>query len=215
MVSKSKVDYFITYDYKRTGQMQATSMLEMRPTGNYALLNGNARTRNAFLLHEGQRSVLHASIKHKNICLVLDTMVAGATNDDGYNLAKYLINKVKDSIDIIITSNDAMAGGVVRALQESVGSDGLSLAERVLVSGVDADSRALRRINRGLQSTSVYNSVKTAATASARAAVLLASGTLTNDKTSVYVNNGLKNVPTLILPSILISNNNLFLVKSD
>ena len=215
LIPNCDLSCFISYDYRRIGQIQSESMLELMPKGNYAIIDGNISFRNNFLLHEGQRSILKKSIKHNEIRLLVDTSTRGNDYESGYKSAKVLLNKFRDSVNVIITSSDALAGGVIRALQEAVGSNGLSLAEKTFVSGVDAETIALRRVETGLQTSTIYKPIKTSAITCARIAMEIGLKHVVKEQKTEYINNGKTKVPTILLPSMVINQYNRSVVSSD
>ena len=50
--------FYLTFDNKEVGRMQARAIFEAQPTGNYVFIKGNAADPNAFFLFSGQIKVL-------------------------------------------------------------------------------------------------------------------------------------------------------------
>jgi D-xylose transport system substrate-binding protein len=101
----------------------------------------------------------------------------------------------------IVASNDVTAGGVIGVLQKR------GLAGKVLVSGQDAELEAARRIVAGTQAMTVYKSLRTLTRLAARSAVLMAKGEKVD--TSSTVNNGKRDVPTMLFDPITVDKENI------
>ncbi len=95
-----------------------------------------------------------------------------------------------------------MAGGAIQALAEQ------KLAGKVLVSGQDAELSACQRIVAGTQSMTVYKPIRLLAQRAAEIAILMAKKQPIPDKTRP-VNNGKKDVPSVLLEPIQVDKDNL------
>ncbi|HSF25051.1 MAG TPA: substrate-binding domain-containing protein, partial [Blastocatellia bacterium] len=111
------------------------------------------------------------------------------------------LTQTKNDIVAVVASNDGVAGGAVQALGEQ------SLAGKVFVSGQDAELAALQRIVGGTQSMTVYKPVARLALRAAEAAVSLARGEKVAATSTV--NNGKKDVPSILLDSITVDRSNV------
>jgi len=110
-------------------------------------------------------------------------------------------------IDGIVASNDALAGGAVQALAAQ------GLAGKTAVSGQDADLAAAQRIVAGTQTMTVYKPLKLIATTAAELAVNMA-----KNKPSRFtskINNGKKEVDTILLTPIALTKANVDLLVKD
>jgi D-xylose transport system substrate-binding protein len=101
-----------------------------------------------------------------------------------------------------LVSNDGTAGGAIQALAEQ------KLAGKVVVSGQDADLAACQRIVEGTQTMTVYKPIQKLATKAAELAIALAKKEPLAEKTSM-VNNGKKDVPSILLEPIQVDKANL------
>ncbi|HEY7646694.1 MAG TPA: substrate-binding domain-containing protein, partial [Hyphomicrobiales bacterium] len=142
--------FYITFDNKEVGRMQAREVFKVAPEGNYVFIKGNAADPNADFVHSGQIEVLKEAIdsgKIKNV---------GEAYTDNWqpavaqrNMEQFLTANNND-VDAVVASNDGMAGGVVAALEAQ------GLAGQVPVSGQDGDKAALNRVALGTQTVSVW-----------------------------------------------------------
>jgi D-xylose transport system substrate-binding protein len=201
LIRNADVDLFIGFDPVRVGEMQAQYLLGRAPKGNYILVGGSPTDGNAKLLREGQMKVLDPAIKSKAIRIVADGWADNWTAENAAKLAEQGLDKAKNSVAAIVASNDVTAGGVIGVLQKR------GLAGKVLVSGQDAELEAARRIVAGTQAMTVYKSLRTLTRLAARSAVLMAKGEKVD--TSSTVNNGKREVPTMLFDPITVDKENI------
>ena len=162
--------FYITFDNKEVGRMQARAVFAVKPTGNYAFIKGSSTDPNADFLFSGQIEVLKnamASGKIKN---------AGEAYTDGWLPAnaqknmEQILTKNDNKIDAVVASNDGTAGGAIAALSAQ------GMAGAVPVSGQDGDHAALNRVALGTQTVSVWKDARELGKRAAEIAALLASG---------------------------------------
>jgi D-xylose transport system substrate-binding protein len=200
LIQNAYLDYYISFDNAKVGELQANYIITRLQKGNIALIGGPPTDENSYYLRSGQMSLLQPLIERGDIKIVYDKMVGAWTFEEGYRLAKECL--LNNQVDAIIAGNDLLARGAIKALQEK------GLAGKVLVAGQDADSQARENIVLGLQSMSVYKPISDIATNAARMAVELANG---NDfcQTTCSLNNGYKMVPSLLLSPTVVNKGNI------
>ena len=200
MIQNANVDYYISFDNVKVGQLQADYIKNRLQKGNVALIGGAYIDKNSFLLQFGQMGILQPYIERGDIKVVYNKMVKAWTFDDGYEAAKECLQNNK--VDAIICGNDLLARGAIKALKER------GLAGKVLVAGQDADSDARENIVLGFQAMSVYKSIEDLASNAARMAMDLARGN-TIFYATYTVNNGTKLVPSLLIDPISVNRGNI------
>ena len=162
--------FYITFDNKEVGRMQARGVLAVKPAGNYAFIKGSSTDPNADFLFSGQMEVLKAAIDSGAIKNV------GAIYTDGWLPAnaqknmEQILTKANNKVDAVVASNDGTAGGAIAALAAQ------GLAGSVPVSGQDGDHAALNRIALGTQTVSVWKDARELGKKAAEIAALLADG---------------------------------------
>ncbi len=196
IVNDCDLDFYISFDNMRVGEMQAEYLTRMRPEGYYALLGGDAGDNNSILLRLGQMNVLQPLVESRKITIVLDQYIPGWSSEDAYRLIDSYLHENPGRLDAVVASNDHIAGGVFRALEEH------GLAGKVLLSGQDAEADACRRIIEGKQTMTVYKYIETLATSAASAALSLAKGDPVMN-TQLSINNGQVMVPSILLSSMV------------
>ncbi len=201
LIRNADVDLYIGFDIPRIGQLQATYVLAAAPKGNYILIGGSPTDGNAKVLREAQMKVLAPAIKTGAIKIVGDGWATDWTADAAAKITEEGLAKGKGQLAGIVASNDVTAGGAIRVLEAH------GLAGKVAVSGQDAELDAARRIVAGTQTMTVYKSLRTLTRLAARSAVALAKGEKLDITTTV--NNGKREVPTMIFDPIAVTAENL------
>ena len=159
--------FYISFDNKEVGRLQARAVLNARPKGNYAMIKGASTDPNSNLLREGQGEVLKAAIDKGDIKIVGEEYTDGWKPESAQKNMEQILTKTGGKVDAVVCSNDGMAGGVVAALSAR-GIKG------VPVSGQDGDHAALNRVALGLQTVSVWKDSRVLGAEAAKVAVALA-----------------------------------------
>ena len=106
----------------------------------------------------------------------------------------------------MLASKDVLAGGALDILKSK------GLAEEVALSGQDADLAACRRIAAGTQAMTVYKPIDKLAQTAAEIAVKMVRGEKINHLVNGTVNNGFKEVPSILLKPVAVDKDNLDVV---
>jgi D-xylose transport system substrate-binding protein len=161
--------FYITFDNKEVGRLQAREVLKQAPKGNYVFIKGSPSDPNANFLREGQQEVVAAAVKSGDIKIVGDEYTDGWKPEVAQKNMEQILTKVGGKVDAVVASNDGTAGGAVAALTAK-GIRGIP------VSGQDADFAALNRVAAGSQTVSVWKDSRELGKEAASAAVALAGG---------------------------------------
>jgi D-xylose transport system substrate-binding protein len=161
--------FYITFDNKEVGRMQARAVFAARPKGNYVMIKGSPTDPNADFLRAGQQEVLADAIKKGDVKIVGDEYTEGWKPEVAQRNMEQILTRNQNKVDAVVASNDGMAGGVVAALS----ARGL---KGVPVSGQDGDFAALNRVAMGSQTVSVWKDSRDLGREAASAAVSLAKG---------------------------------------
>ena len=161
--------FYLSFDNKEVGRLQARAVLAVRPTGRYVFIKGAPTDPNADLLYAGQREVLREAIDAGRIEVVGDQYVEGWLPEVAQRITEQILTANGSNVDAVVCSNDGMAGGVAAALA----AEGL---EGIPVSGQDGDHAALNRVARGLQTVSVWKDARVLGRRAAEIALALAAG---------------------------------------
>jgi len=207
LILNADVDAYISFDNKAVGELQAQSIVALKPKGNFYLLGGAPTDNNAKMLREGQMKVLQPLIDKGDIKVVGSQWVKDWSASAAMSIVENALTANANKIDAVIASNDATAGGAIQALASQ------KLAGKVPVSGQDADLAGVRRVIAGTQSMTVYKPLKQIASNAALLSVQL----VRNEKPAfnAQLNNGFKQVNTVLLKPILLNKQNVDLLVKD
>ncbi|QIA64868.1 D-xylose ABC transporter substrate-binding protein [Vibrio astriarenae] len=201
LINNAEIDFYLSFDNEKVGEMQAAAMLENKPSGNYFLMGGAPTDNNAKLFRQGQMNVLQPKIDSGDIKVVGDQWVDSWLAENALKIMENALTANNNEIDVVVASNDATAGGAIQAL------DAQGLAGKVAISGQDADLAAIRRIVAGTQTMTVYKPINTLASRAAEIAVEL--GNEEAPQANSSLNNGLKDVPAWLLEPITVDRTNI------
>ena len=162
--------FYITFDNKEVGRMQARAVYAAKPKGNYAFIKGSSTDPNADFLFAGQMEVLKDAIAKGDIKNVGEAYTDQWLPANAQKNFEQILTKNNNKVDAVVASNDGTAGGVVAALSAQ------GLAGQVPVSGQDGDKAALNRVALGTQTVSVWKDARELGKNAAEIAVALAGG---------------------------------------
>ena len=161
--------FYITFDNKEVGRMQARSVFAVKPKGNYVMIKGSPTDPNADFLRAGQQEVLDTAIKKGDVKIVGEEYTEGWKPEVAQRNMEQILTRTGGKVNAVVASNDGTAGGVIAALA----ARGL---KGVPVSGQDGDHAALNRVALGTQTVSVWKDARDLGREAANAAVAMAAG---------------------------------------
>lgn len=168
---ENKDAFYLTFDNKEVGRLQAREVFKVQPEGNYVFIKGSGADPNADFLFAGQTEVLKEAIDSGKIKNVGEAYTDGWLPANAQKNMEQFLTANNNEVDAVVASNDGTAGGVVAALSAQ------GLAGTVPVSGQDGDHAALNRIALGTQTVSVWKDSRELGKAAAEIASQLADGT--------------------------------------
>jgi len=203
--------FYITFDNKEVGRMQARGVFAVKPAGNYAFIKGSSADPNADFLFAGQMEVLQGAMSAGRVKNVGEAYTEGWLPANAQRNMEQILTKNSNKVDAVVASNDGTAGGAIAALAAQ------GMAGAVPVSGQDGDHAALNRIALGTQTVSVWKDARALGNKAAEIAALLADGKKIGDVPgAVKFAGGPKKVEmnALFLAPIPITRDNLEVVIS-
>jgi D-xylose transport system substrate-binding protein len=207
LITNSDVDYYVSYDNARVGKLQGDTLIkglkaQGKDSGPVVMLAGDPADNNAKLFKQGANDALKAG--GVKIAKSFDT--PGWSADKAQNEMQQSITALgNDGFAGVLAANDDLGGGAIAAMK----SAGVKPSSRP-TTGQDATVAGLQRILTGEQYMTVYKAAKPEAGAAAEIAVALAKGDeVSSDLTNQEVDNGQKNVPSVILTPVAIVKNNV------
>ena len=196
MINNCELDFYISFDNMKVGEMQAEYLTRIKPLGRYAILGGDSNDNNSIHLRLGQMNILQPFVESKNISLVVDEYIKGWNGEEAFRIIDKYLELNPDGLDAIVASNDHIAEGAFKALIKH------NMTKKVLLSGQDAEASACQRIVQGDQTMTVYKYIETLASVSATTALCLAKGDPVMN-TQLSINNGKVMVPSILLSSMV------------
>ena len=205
LITDADVDYYISFDNERVGQLQGQSLVDKlaedgEDSGNLIMINGAPTDNNAKLFKQGAHSVIDDS----------DYKVAKE-----YDTPDWSPDKAQDEMEQAITAvgegefvgvyaaNDGTAGGAIAAMK-AAGVD----PKTIPVTGQDAEVAAIQRILVDEQYMTVYKAIKPEAEEAAQLAVDLVQGK-EPEAPEDTVDNGEKEVPSILLTPVAVTKDNI------
>jgi D-xylose transport system substrate-binding protein len=162
--------FYLTFDNKEVGRMQAQAVFAVKPEGNYVFIKGSSADPNADFLFSGQMEVLKAAMDAGKIKNVGEAYTDGWLPANAQKNMEQFLTTNNNKVDAVVASNDGTAGGAIAALAAQ------GLAGSVPVSGQDGDHAALNRIALGTQTVSVWKDARELGKKAAEIASMLAGG---------------------------------------
>jgi D-xylose transport system substrate-binding protein len=206
LISNAPIDYYVSFDNEQVGKLQGTALLDkLTKDGNagktIVMINGSPTDHNATLFKSGAHSVLDGKVK---IGAEYDT--PDWSPDQAQTEMDQAITKLgKAGFVGVYCANDGTAGGAIAAMK-GAGVD----PKTKPVTGQDAEVAGIQRIILGEQYMTVYKSIKLETAAAAELAVALAKGSSApSDLTITKVNNGNKDVDSVILTPVAVTADNI------
>jgi D-xylose transport system substrate-binding protein len=201
-IENSDVDFLITFDNRTVGRLQATALLDkLRSdgrTGAIVMINGDPADPNAGDFKAGAHSVLDAQSAIR-IGKEYDTPGWGPDRAQT-EMDQGITALGKNGFVGVYAANDGTGGGAIAAMK----SAGIDPSTRP-TTGQDAELAGIQRIVIGDQYMTVYKTYKQEATQAAQLAVTLLRGETTSDLVNRQINNGQKDVPSVILTPVAVT----------
>lgn len=210
LINHCKLDYYVSFDNVEVGQMMAEEALRIVPNGKYILIEGPEKDNNSLLLKEGFHKALDNAVKENQIKIVLEKHMKEWINVESFSTILDFISEDENKVDAIICSNDNLALGAIEAI------DLMRPGTKVFITGQDAEIDALKRIKEGSQSITIYKPIKSLARIAGELAM-----DITSDKNLIpkrdlkAINNGNCEVQSLLLHSILVTQDNVDKVMEE
>jgi D-xylose transport system substrate-binding protein len=207
LIPDADIDYYVSIDPFKVGQQQAEvqmDAIEQAGVDNprVVMINGAPTDSNAKPYKDGARQVLEE--RGAEIVKSYDTP-DWSPDRAQQEMEQSITSLGEDGFDAVYVANDGMAGGAIAALKGA----GIDPATR-FVTGQDAELAGVQRILTGEQLMTVYQPIIQIAETAAELAVPIAQGEEPPaDVAPDEVDNGAKQVPSRLLDTIAIQEDNI------
>ncbi|MGT2464720.1 D-xylose ABC transporter substrate-binding protein [Mesorhizobium atlanticum] len=113
---ENKDVFYLTFDNKEVGRMQAREVFKAKPEGNYVFIKGSGSDPNADFLFSGSMEVLKEAIDSGKIKNVGEAYTDGWLPANAQKNMEQFLTANDNKVDAVVAANDGTAGGVVAAL---------------------------------------------------------------------------------------------------
>ena len=204
-IENADVDFFISFDNRTVGRLQGTSLVEKLrrdgARGSLVMINGDPADPNAAQFKAGAHSVLDSS--DYRIGKEYDT--PGWGPDRAQTEMEQAITALgRDGFVGVYAANDGTGGGAIAAMK----SAGLDPSTRP-TTGQDAELAGIQRIVTGDQYMTVYKAYRPEAYQAAELALATLRGESSSDLVNRQLDNGMKDVPSVILRPVAVTQDNI------
>jgi D-xylose transport system substrate-binding protein len=207
LVLGAPVDYYVSFDNEKVGELQAETLLaklkeEGSPKGPIVMINGSPTDPNAAQFKAGAKKVFEK--EGTNIAKEYDT--PEWSPDQAQNEMEQAITALgKNGFAAVYAANDGTAGGAIAAMK----SAGIE-PESKPTTGQDAELEAIQRILVGEQFMTVYKAITPEANDAAEMAVALAEGKkIPSGLVNAKEDNEVEEVPSVLLEPVAVKKENI------
>ncbi len=204
-VENAKVDYFVSFDNRRVGELQGSALVaRLRAdgaTGSLVMINGSPTDPNAAQFKAGAHSVIDSS--GYRVAKEYDTP-DWSPDQAQTEMDQAIAALGKSGFVGVYAANDGTAGGAIASMR----SAGITPGTRP-TTGQDAELAGIQRIVAGQQYMTVYKAVKQEAQAASQLTMAVLNGQTSSPLVNKQVSNGTTNVPSVILTPVAVTVRNI------
>jgi D-xylose transport system substrate-binding protein len=205
LVQNADVDYYISFDNRTVGELQARTLVDKLRSdgarGSLVMINGDPADPNAADFKAGAHSVLDGS--GYRIAKEFDTP-EWSPDRAQTEMDQSIASLGRDGFVGVYAANDGTAGGAIASMR----SNGIDPGSRP-TTGQDAELAGIQRIVVGDQYMTVFKAYTPEATQAAQLAVALLNGQTSSDLVNRQIDNGMKDVPSVILTPVAVTQDNI------
>jgi putative multiple sugar transport system substrate-binding protein len=215
ILNTKDVDYYVAYDNEKVGELQGQALLDGmkakfpdKKSYNIELFSGSSDDANAPVFFKGAMKVLQPKIDDGTLKVVSgqtdikQTATAGWKPENAQSRMDNLLTSSYGSteLDGVLSPNDTLA----RAIITSVKAAGKSIP---IVTGQDSEAESVKSIMAGEQYSTINKDTRALVKQAVKMASDLQKGSKPDTNSTDY-NNGVKVVPTFLLPPQLVTKAN-------
>jgi len=203
LVTESPLDYYyLSFDNVKVGELQGEFITKKVAKGSYIVLAGSPTDNNAKLFREGAMKYIKPLADKGDIKIVMDQFVKDWQPSEAQKLCEQALTANQNKVDAVLAPNDGTAGGCIQALAAQ------GLAGKVPITGQDAELSGAIRIVQGTQSMTIFKDTRELGKKAIAMAKDLSEGKAI-DTGGRTVNNGKKEVPSVLLTPFTVTKENL------
>ncbi len=205
LIPDQDISYYVSFDNVKQGRIQAQTLLDKLGSGadgkSIVMVNGAPTDPSAGDYKKGAHEVFDKS----GVKIAKEYDTPDWSPDKAQSEMEQAITAVgKDQFVGTYAANDGTAGGAIAAMKAA----GIKPQDRP-TTGQDAEVAGLQRILIGEQYMTVYKAIIPEAEGAAELAVDLAQGKSPSNPPADKVNNGQKDVPSILLTPVAVTKDNI------
>lgn len=204
LIKNCELDFFVGGNNDLLGKMMVDEVLKVKSSGSAVILCGDKYDRNAVGLKSAMDKELKSHIESGAIDLKYETFIEDWSGDNAaFELDQYISN-TGDIPDIIFSGFDGMSNACIQVLEKH------NVQKEVYITGQDATIEGAKNIIAGKQLMTAFHPLEKAANKAAEVMLLML-----NDEKKLKdlglekTYNGMMDVPTLRIPSIAVTRDNI------
>jgi D-xylose transport system substrate-binding protein len=207
MIMNTDVDLYMSFDNEKVGELQGDYITKLVPKGKYIVMAGAPTDNNATLFKQGAMKFIKPLADKGDIKIVTDQAVDNWEPKNAEKIVEDSLTANNNDVQAILAPNDGTAGGAIVALTAQ------NLQGKVPITGQDSEVTAAQRIVQGTQTMTIFKDTRELGKRAIDDAVKMAKGESVD--ASGKVNNGKMDVPSDLLPPIVVDKTNIDKVLVD
>lgn len=173
-------------------------------SGNFVILKGDARQiTDVPQIYAGMMTDIQQYVDSGDIKIVLEQNCEDWKAEEAMKHAESALTLANNDIDVFMCMNDGIASGVISVLEQK------GLAGKVVVTGMDSEGAALRRVLDGTQSMTIYKDITQMVQELANCCLAAKLNVKPHIDPNYNTNNGYGNVPTISMGATIITKDNI------
>lgn len=223
LTNTDAVDYYVAFDNYKVGQLQGQALLDGlaarkgdKTKWNIELIAGSPDDNNAKVFFDGAMSVLQPKIDDGTLTVLSKQTSFEQVNTQGWkaeNAQKRMDTVLsgfyqKADLDGILSPNDTLA----RAAMASVDAAGKPLP---VVTGQDSEVESVKSIMAGKQYSTIFKDTNLLVAQSIDMVKALQQGAEVQVNDTKSYNNGVKVVPSFLIPPVIVTKDNAATVYAN
>jgi D-xylose transport system substrate-binding protein len=202
LIKNADLDYLISFEYEKIGELMVEYVAERVPEGNCIVLWGDANDANAVFIKTGQERALKSINEKGQLKIVYKTYIENWEQSTSRQVMNRILDFSPEKIDAVISSNIPLGMGAYEALSEHGYGPG-----EVIITGMDATNELVHSMLEGGMTMSAVKPIKELAYGAVDLAVAVVKNSSENNFTKT-VNNGRKDVPAKLFPPLVVDKSN-------
>jgi D-xylose ABC transporter substrate-binding protein len=195
IIANCDLDYYVSFDNVKVGELMASGVLKKKTQGNFVLLGGDKSDQNAIWVRQGMKNILDPKVKDGTIKIVYDCFIEEWDAENAYQEMKQYLNLSNAIPDAIVSAYDGLTTGTIKALERNM----VAVSDFPAMSGQNAELEACQNIVKGKQTMTVYKPLNKLAAEVAKLAMDIAKKQSIDKNKIRYMNNGAIEVPSILI----------------